>query len=149
MGPPISRAARMAWRPGGFVEGERAIPEETAVAFSYDGSSYAVMMATPQDLADFALGFSLTEGIIASADEIAELDTSRKTSASNCGCGSSSRALPALRHVAAISRGRPGAVCAASSPSTRRCDRPSGCAMVGSSRHATSCGRSNPSHRTR
>jgi FdhD protein len=39
MAAPISRVARMAWRPGGFAEGERAIPEETAVAFTYDGGS--------------------------------------------------------------------------------------------------------------
>lgn len=43
--------------------GERVLPEETAVALSFNGTTQAVMMATPADLVDFAYGFALTERI--------------------------------------------------------------------------------------
>ncbi len=71
---PLYRAHRTAWRAGVPCFGERVIPEETAVALTYDRVTHAVMMATPADLEDFAVGFSLTEGIIETADEIDMLD---------------------------------------------------------------------------
>jgi FdhD protein len=71
--PPAQRVPRQAWRNGSALMGERALAEEVAVAFSYDGAAHAVLMATPDDLEDFALGFTYTEGIITAPTEIAEL----------------------------------------------------------------------------
>lgn len=71
---PIRTIVNSLWSGGSLVAGRRAIPEETPVAFTYEGSSYAVMMATPCDLEDFAVGFSLTEGIISSCEDILNLE---------------------------------------------------------------------------
>ena len=57
-------------RDGDVRPGVRVVPEEVPIAFSYGGSTHAVMMGTPGDLVDFAVGFSLTEAIIGSPDEI-------------------------------------------------------------------------------
>jgi FdhD protein len=71
---PLYRAHRTAWRTDAPRPGERTIPEETAVGLTYDHVTHAVMMATPADLEDFAVGFSMTEGIVADPDEIETLD---------------------------------------------------------------------------
>ena len=47
--------------------------EEAPVALEFNGIAYAVMMATPAELEDFATGFALTEGLAASRDEIGEI----------------------------------------------------------------------------
>lgn len=69
---------RSTWQDGAPGTGTRAVPEETAVAFTYDGSSHAVMMATPENLEDLAVGFSLTEGIVHSLGEIEALEIVRE-----------------------------------------------------------------------
>lgn len=73
MEDPVARVRSLAFRRHGQSAGERAIPEEVAVAFSYDGGVHAVMMATPRDLEDLAVGFTLTEGIVAAPAEIRDL----------------------------------------------------------------------------
>ena len=53
---------------------EEWVIEETPVALLYNGMSFAVMMTTPADLEDFALGFAICEGIVASVDEFSLVD---------------------------------------------------------------------------
>jgi FdhD protein len=71
--PPARCVSRQAWRNGSTLIGERTLAEEVPVAFSYDGATHAILMATPDDLEEFALGFTYTEGIVTAAAEIAEL----------------------------------------------------------------------------
>ena len=66
------RVVRM--RHGQVADVEDMVIDEHPVALVYNGISHAVMMATPADLDDFALGFSLSEGILASAGECYGID---------------------------------------------------------------------------
>jgi FdhD protein len=75
--PPSLSVPSLAWRSGEMSASARAVPEETAVAFTFNGTTHAVMMATPGDLEDFALGFALTEGLIEAPSEIASLEIVR------------------------------------------------------------------------
>jgi FdhD protein len=67
-------ASRTSWRHGTASAGDRAIPEETAIAFTYNRFAYAVMMATPADLEDFAVGFSLAERVVLGRDDLKDIE---------------------------------------------------------------------------
>lgn len=71
---PVRVVARGRWRQGAAEAGERALAEEVAVALTYNRTTHAVMLASPDDLEDFAVGFSLSEGIVDRAGEIEELE---------------------------------------------------------------------------
>jgi FdhD protein len=73
---PVSvDVTRIAVGPDGTsVGGTRRVPEETAVALNFNGTGYAVMMATPSNLEDFGVGFALTEGIIETAADVESIE---------------------------------------------------------------------------
>ena len=71
---PVCAADILRWRERRMTRESRAIPEETAIALSYNRQTHAVMMATPCDLVDFAVGFSLAERIVMHPREIEECE---------------------------------------------------------------------------
>lgn len=62
---PIER-----WSHGETSHENDLVAEEIPVALRYNGVPFAVMMATPHDLEDFALGFSLSEGLISDPGQL-------------------------------------------------------------------------------
>ena len=67
---PDAGASPRQREPRRAISSQRAIAAEIPVSFVYGDAPYAVMMASPGDLEDFAYGFSLTEGLVRSTDEI-------------------------------------------------------------------------------
>ncbi len=65
----LKQVAVLRCRDGRLSESQDVLAVETPVALEYNGISHVVMLASPADLEDFALGFSLTEGIIADPSE--------------------------------------------------------------------------------
>lgn len=75
--PILGNTGPEAPRASGITLPDRPLPEEVPLALVYNGSTLAVMMGTPEDLEDFATGFSLTEGIVSSPDELDEIEVVR------------------------------------------------------------------------
>jgi FdhD protein len=70
-----ARVAATALRDGAASPAEECVAEEVAVALEVNGISHAVMLATPADLDDFALGFLLSEGLIDSRADLLDVET--------------------------------------------------------------------------
>jgi len=144
IGPPQSPSvtvSRLAWQGGAIRAGNRTVPDETPIALTYNRATLAVMLASPADLEDFAIGFSLTEGIIEHPGQIEELSVveaaggielrmwlpparaeiaehRRRRIAGPSGCGlcgieSLGGALPAVLPVGSASRFDPNEIAAA------------------------------------
>lgn len=63
------------WKDNQLARAIDCLAEEVPIALVYNGVSHAVMLATPQDLEDFALGFSLTESILQHKSELYDIET--------------------------------------------------------------------------
>jgi len=63
------------WRGGTLSQLSDCIAEEVPIALLYNERPHVVMMATPRDLDDFALGFSLSEAILADPGELESIET--------------------------------------------------------------------------
>lgn len=74
------------WREGKPQQTQDCLAEETPIALIYNGVSHAVMLATAQDLEDFVLGFSLSEGIVQSASEIYGIEVQVQTNGVELHC---------------------------------------------------------------
>lgn len=58
----------------GWKNSKRNLVTEIAIAITYNGTTHAIMMASPNDLEDYAIGFSFCEGIIKNKDEIEKIE---------------------------------------------------------------------------
>lgn len=84
------------------------VAEEVPVALVYNGISHVVMMASPKDLEHFAVGFSLSEGIIASPQEIFGMDVVQSCNGLEVQIELSSRRFMGLKERRRALAGRTG-----------------------------------------
>src|SRR5260370_764825 len=73
----LLRVPARQWRDGSFEARTEQIVEETPVAIVYNNIPHVVMMATPADLEDFVLGFSMTEELIRTPSDLEDVQIVR------------------------------------------------------------------------
>jgi len=106
--PGASQARVLRWRDGQRTEVDDWLTDEVPVALEFNGVSHAVMLATPADLEDFALGFGLSEGIFESPADLYGCETRHEALGITVGMAVSSRCFAALKARRRTLAGRTG-----------------------------------------
>lgn len=102
------RASVVRWRDGQRRVVDDWLTEEVPVALEFNGVSHAVMLATPADLEDFALGFGLSEGIFASASDLHDCEVRHSLQGITVAMQVSARCFAALKERRRTLAGRTG-----------------------------------------
>ena len=76
--PSLTVSATRLRYEGGQECGVRPVPVEVPIGIVYGTVPFAVMMASPADIEDFVIGFSLTEGIIERAEDVRSIEVERE-----------------------------------------------------------------------
>lgn len=74
---PMLTQPAIRWEQRASTDRDEKVAEEVPVVLAYNGQAHVVMMATPADLEDFMMGFSLTEELVERPDELRELEVVR------------------------------------------------------------------------
>jgi FdhD protein len=108
--PPVTQpvSVRRVARDGTPMDRIDVLAEETPVALVYNGISHAVMMASPADLEDFALGFSVSEGIADGKEDVGAIEAVAVTEGIEVRIELSSRAFWRLKERRRTLAGRTG-----------------------------------------
>ncbi|GAB3628760.1 formate dehydrogenase accessory protein [Pandoraea terrae] len=102
------RRAVRRYRQGAWHEALDDLAEEVPVALEFNGISHVVMLATPADVEDFALGFSLSEGILATRSECYGIDVTASAAGITAHLEIASRAFAGLKERRRNLTGRTG-----------------------------------------
>ncbi|WP_020655729.1 formate dehydrogenase accessory sulfurtransferase FdhD [Massilia niastensis] len=102
------RLPASAWRDGRLEPGSELVAEEVPVALVYNGITQAVMLASPQDLEDFALGFSLGERIVCDPCELYDIEVEEAGAGIAIEMRISARAMAQLKETRRARTGRTG-----------------------------------------
>lgn len=107
LSPHASFAVRR-FRHGAWQQASDELAEEVPVALEFNGISHVVMLATPADIEDFALGFALSEGILNDRRECYGIDVSATSLGITAHLEISSRAFAGLKERRRNLTGRTG-----------------------------------------